>query len=177
MLNGNMFNQEIILTPNQCESIINMNDGFNPSKVIRNSEVVVALGRTSSESKVDTSEEIKSILLPKLSKYGVNDLPNTFNLLKYEAGQEFKKHKDVGADIHTNKRYKTLIIQLSENYKGGELVVWNGDDEIICDTTIGNMILFPSELYHQAKVLKEGIRYVMVFFLKRKHLGIRKSII
>ena len=83
MLNGNMFNQEIILTPNQCESIINMNDGFNPSKVIRNSEVVVALGRTSSESKVDTSEEIKSILLPKLSKYGVNDLPNPFNLLKH----------------------------------------------------------------------------------------------
>jgi len=117
-----MFNQEIILTPSQCESIIDMNKGFTPSKVI-------------------------------------------------------KKHKDVGAHTHTNKRYKTLIIQLSENYKGGELVVWDGDDEIICDTTIGNMILFPSELYHQAKVLEEGVRYVMVFFLKRKHLGIRKSII
>ena len=97
-----MFNQEIILTPSQCESIIDMNKGYTPSKVIRNSEVVVALGRTSSESKVDTSEEIKSILLPKLSKYGVSDLPNSFNLLKY-VGTEFKKHKDVGyTPIQTN---------------------------------------------------------------------------
>ena len=78
---------------------------------------------------------------------------------------------------HTNKRYKTLIIQLSENYKGGELIIWDNNDEIVCDTTIGNMILFPSELYHQFKVLKEGIRYVMVFFLKRKHFEIKKSII
>ena len=53
------------------------------------------------------ADVVLSILLPKLSKYGVSDLPNSFNLLKYEAGQEFKKHKDVGAHTHTNKRYKT----------------------------------------------------------------------
>ena len=171
-----MFNQEVILTPKECKSIIDMNTGFTQSKVVRNEKEYVSEIRTSSESKVDTSEEVKSMLLPKLSKYGVSDLPKTFNLLKYEVGQQFKKHKDVGSHIHTIKRYKTLIIQLSENYKGGELIVWDGDDEIICDTTAGNMILFPSELFHQAKVITDGIRYVMVFFLERKHLGITKTL-
>ena len=173
-----MFNQEVILTPTQCESIINMNNGFESSKVIRNStDVYVSNIRTSTESKVYTSREVKSILLPKLLKYGVTNLPNKFSILKYEIGQEFKKHRDVGGSPGIDKRYKTLIIQLSENYKGGELVIWDNDDEVVCDTTIGNMILFPSNLYHQAKVLEEGIRYVMVFFLKRKNFGIRKSII
>ena len=53
-----------------------------------------------------------------------------------------------------SKRYKTLI-QLSENYKGGELIIWDNNDEIVCDTTIGNMILFPSKLYHRLKFLKK----------------------
>ena len=173
-----MFNQEIILTKNECKSIIEMNNGFTQSKLGTDRVGYVSNIRTSTESKVNVSEEVKSMLLPKLSKYGVTNLPNTFSILKYKIGQEFKKHRDIADGVtRAGKRYKTLIIQLSENYKGGELIIWDNDDEIVCDTTIGNMILFPSNLYHQAKVLEEGIRYVMVFFLKRKNFGIRKSII
>ena len=62
-----MFNQEVILTPHQCESIINMNNGFESSKVIRNStDVYVSNIRTSTESKVYTSREVKSILFPHI---------------------------------------------------------------------------------------------------------------
>lgn len=171
-----MLNQEIVLTTNECMSIINMSTDFIQSTVFINETEYISDDRTSSESKLYTSKEVKSILLPKLSKYGINDLPKTFSLLKYQVGQEFKKHKDAGLSKRTINRYKTLIIQLSENYKGGELIVWNGDDEIICDTTIGNMILFPSELFHQANVITDGVRYVMVFFLERKHFGITKNL-
>ena len=108
-----MFNQEVILTPKECKSIINMNTGFTESKVVRNEKEYVSEIRTSSESKVDTSKEVKSILLPKLSKYGISDLPETFNLLKYEVGQQFKKHKDVGAHIHTICETHGASIQLS----------------------------------------------------------------
>ena len=34
ILNGNMFNQEIILTKNECKSIIEMNNGFTQSKLL-----------------------------------------------------------------------------------------------------------------------------------------------
>ena len=51
------------------------------------------------------------------------------------------------------------------------------DEEIVCDTTIGNMILFPSKLFHQAKPVLEGVRYSMVYFLKKHNFKIKESII
>lgn len=172
-----MFNQEIILTSEECQSIIDMNNGFSPSKVIYNdAKGKTSNYRTSYDCWIRTSDTIRDLLLPKLSKYNITSLPPHFNILKYEIGQEFKKHRDSGLNEQTTKRIKTLIIQLSDNYKGGELVIWD-DDKIICDTTIGNMILFPSKLLHQAKPVLEGIRYSMVYFLKPEHFNITKSII
>ena len=103
ILNGNMFNQEIILTKNECKSIIEMNNGFTQSKLGTDKSGYVSNVRTSSESIVNVSEEIKSMLLPKLSKYGVTNLPNTFSILKYKIGQEFKKHRDI-EQIHPYKQ-------------------------------------------------------------------------
>ena len=171
-----MFNQEIILTSEECQSIIDMNKGFSRSGLISSENKYTNSYRTSYESWTETSDTIRDLLLPKLSKYGITNLPPHFNILRYKVGQEFKKHRDSGLNESTTKRYKTLIIQLSDNYKGGEFIVWD-DEEVICDTTIGNMILFPSKLLHQAKPVLEGIRYSMVYFLKPEHFNITKSII
>ena len=171
-----MFNQEIILTPEECDSIIRMNNGFKRSGVASLHNTYENSYRTSSESPTKTTDGIRLLLLPKLSKYNIISLPNYFNILKYDIGQEFKKHKDIGLNSSTNQRYKTLIIQLSDNYKGGEFIVFD-DEEIVCDTTIGNMILFPSKLFHQAKPVLEGVRYSMVYFLKKHNFKIKESII
>ena len=171
-----MFNQEIILTPEECQSIIDMNRGFSRSGVASLHNTYENSYRTSSESPTKTTDGMRLLLLPKLSKYNIISLPNYFNILKYDIGQEFKKHKDIGLNSSTNQRYKTLIIQLSDNYKGGEFIVFD-DEEIVCDTTIGNMILFPSKLFHQAKPVLEGVRYSMVYFLKKHNFKIKESII
>ena len=171
-----MFNQEIILTPEECDSIIRMNTGFKRSGVASLHNTYENSYRTSSESPTKTTDGMRLLLLPKLSKYNIISLPNYFNILKYDIGQEFKKHKDIGLNSSTNQRYKTLIIQLSDNYKGGEFIVFD-DEEIVCDTTIGNMILFPSKLFHQAKPVLEGVRYSMVYFLKKHNFKIKESII
>jgi len=171
-----MFNQEIILTPEECDSIIRMNNGFKRSGVASLHNTYENSYRTSSESPTKTTDGMRLLLLPKLSKYNIISLPNYFNILKYDIGQEFKKHKDIGLNSSTNQRYKTLIIQLSDNYKGGEFIVFD-DEEIVCDTTIGNMILFPSKLFHQAKPVLEGVRYSMVYFLKKHNFKIKESII
>ena len=47
----------------------------------------------------------------------------------------------------------------------------NGDKEI------GNMILFPSKLLHQAKPVISGTRYVMTFFLTNEHFNIKNTLI
>ena len=171
-----MFNQEIILTPEECQSIIDMNRGFSRSGVASLHNTYENSYRTSSESPTKTTDGMRLLLLPKLLKYNIISLPNYFNILKYDIGQEFKKHKDIGLNSSTNQRYKTLIIQLSDNYKGGEFIVFD-DEEIVCDTTIGNMILFPSKLFHQAKPVLEGVRYSMVYFLKKHNFKIKESII
>ena len=173
-----MINQEIILTSDECQSIIDMNTGFSPSKVMYNdAKGRTGNYRTSYDSYTETSDTIKDLLLPKLSKYNITSLPSHFSILRYKVGQEFKKHRDQGGLYEsTSERYKTLIIQLSDNYKGGEFIIWD-DDEVICDTTIGNMILFSAKLLHQAKPVLEGVRYSMVYFLKMNNFNINKSII
>jgi len=171
-----MFNQEIILTPEECQSIIDMNHGFSRSKLITDENNYTNSYRTSYDCWIRTSDTIRDLLLPKLSKYNIISLPSHSNILRYQVGQEFKRHRDQGDNQSTNERYKTLIIQLSDNYKGGEFIVWD-DDKVICDTTIGNMILFPSKLLHQAKPVLEGVRYSMVYFLKMNNFNINKSII
>jgi PKHD-type hydroxylase len=95
--------------------------------------------------------------------------------------KEFKKHKDIGNDEFTNKRYRTLIIQLSnfDDYDGGDLIIWDENEvtETICSKEIGNMILFPSKLSHQAKPVTSGTRYVMTFFLTNEHFNLKNTLI
>jgi|TARA_R100000231_G_C5293119_1_gene155198 hypothetical protein len=175
-----MFNQEIILTKNECKSIIEMNNGFTQSKLGAAKGGYDSSIRSSYDSIIETNDTIRNLLLPKLSKYGVVGLSDYFTILKYEIGHEFKKHRDIGLNETTNKRYKTLIIQLSnfDDYVGGDLIVWdtNGKNETRCDKSIGNMILFPSKLLHQATPVITGTRYVITFFLTKEHFNIRKTL-
>ena len=46
-----MFNQEVILTPKECKSIIDMNTGFTQSKVVRNEKEYVSEIRTTLNQK------------------------------------------------------------------------------------------------------------------------------
>ena len=175
-----MCNQEIILSKEECKHIIDMNSGFTRSKLAGAKDGYDSSARSSYDCLTKTTDEIRALLLPKLSKYGVIGLSDYFNILRYEKGQEFKKHRDIGLNQNTNKRYKTLIIQLSnfDDYEGGDLIVWSNDEvtETVCDKKIGNMILFPSKSLHQAKPVVSGTRYVMTFFLTNKHFNIRKTL-
>jgi predicted 2-oxoglutarate/Fe(II)-dependent dioxygenase YbiX len=171
-----MLNQEIILTSDECQSIIDMNQGFSRGGYsISSSNKLYSSHNTSYQSRIETSEAINQLLLPKLSKYDIKSLPPQFNLLKYEVGHQFKKHKDISE--RNKHRVKTLIIQLSDGYKGGELIIWD-KEERICDKEKGNMILFPAKWLHEARPVLEGIRYSMVYFLRGENFGeVHKSII
>ena len=171
-----MLNQEVILTSDECQSIIHMNQGFiRGGYSISSSTMLYSSHNTSYQSRIETSEAINQLLLPKLSKYNIKSLPPHFNLLKYEVGHQFKKHKDISE--RNKQRLKTLIIQLSDGYKGGELIVWD-KEEVICDSTKGNMILFPSKLLHEARPVLSGIRYSMAYFLTEENFrDVHKSII
>lgn len=61
---------------------------------------------------------------------GLNEL---FRFYKYQAGHEFKRHRDqsyIGSDIETS--YYTFMIYLNDNYEGGE-------------TTFNNLTIQPKQ--------------------------------
>jgi hypothetical protein len=95
-------------------------------------------------------------------KFNIKSLPDG-RIIFYKVGNYFALHKDRYLS-HPN-RYKTLIIQLSDNYDGGVLMVNN----IITDKVIGNCILFDSNDWHSVSPITSGCRYSLVFWLEKNH--------
>ena len=81
----------------------------------------------------------------------------------------FKRHRD------GDKRYKTLIIQLSHesDYQGGELIV--GEQSI--SKTQGTVIMFDANTYHQLNEVISGKRHVFVVWLLIEHFRMDKNIV
>lgn len=169
-----MIQQEIILTKEECNQIINLvnHDNFTQSSTANNlGERVVSEYRTSNDIILNTNGFLENLLLPKLEPFGVSSLPETAVLIKYTQGQEFKMHTDNGGIYEYRK--KSISIQLSEeeDYTGGHMVVWGPEVEILFDKTIGNMILFNSEKNHQVFPIFSGTRYALVMWFSTENLS------
>lgn len=172
--------QKKLFTQNECEYFksLSNNKTFEQSEVIgKNDTIIVSNYRTSKQVKIETNPDLSNMILEKVKEFGVKTLPEYFMILKYDKNQEFKRHND--STLHYPNRYKTLIIQLSNetDYDGGELCIFQNNKEIIISKEIGTVIMFDSSLDHCANKIKEGIRYSMVCWLSVDNFGITKSLI
>jgi hypothetical protein len=76
-----MYNQQVIFTREECNRIIDMNKGFIQSQLYdswgggasldRTKTFISNKKRSSYDSLTKTTDEVRNLLLPKLSKYGV----------------------------------------------------------------------------------------------------------
>ena len=132
--------------------------------------------RKSNQSSLELKGPIENLLLKKLNKFGIVSLPKSADILKYEVGDEFKRHSDNGYPYEY--RYRTCIIQLTDisEYDGGELEIYN-KNKITANKTLGNTILFDSSLEHSANKILKGTRYCLVMWLEKKHFGFDNTII
>lgn len=82
---------------------------------------------------------------------------------RYRKGDYFVKHDDTPWD-HDGlpKRWFTIGIQLNDGYQGGEFVV---DDLHTMDKKAGNTTLWGIEVPHEVKLITEGVRDTLVFFV------------
>jgi len=164
--------QEIILTKDECKSIIDLcnQNHFERSKILDVEDVIQLTDeRTSYEYDLEVNDYIENLLLPKLQPFNVKSLPDYLKVIRYEIGQEFKYHTDNGGIY--NYRKKSVSIQLSEDYTGGEMNVWYRDGDVLFNKTIGNMIMFDSDLPHQIFPIRSGVRYSLVFWLSKENLN------
>jgi hypothetical protein len=149
--------QSKLFTQEECEMIISLNHEHKGySQILRDD-------RDYEEWLID-STKFNFLLKNLKSEFKIKSLSDG-RIIRYNVGNYFSIHKD-RYSLHSD-RYKTLIIQLSDNYEGGVLEVNNK----IVDKSCGNCILFDSNDWHSVSAITIGIRYSLVFWLEKIHLN------
>lgn len=117
-------------------------------------------------------EEILNMILEKVKIYGIKNIKEG-RVLRYSEGCFFKIHSDI--HINAPHRYKTLIIQLSDEneYTGGKFIF----GEEVLSKKIGSTTIFDSNTLHGLEIVESGIRYSFIMWLERENFGITKSIL
>ena len=88
------------------------------------------------------------------------------SLLKYEVGGKYEIHTD---HYHQTERTLTFILNLNEDYEGGDFVFYNQDNtemkRIKCKAS--TCIMFPSNFQypHRIEPITKGTRYSIVAWL------------
>jgi len=87
-----------------------------------------------------------------------------FQFTEYKDGDYFAWHKDVHSDKITDQdRYCSVVIQLNNEYEGGDLEIEIADGEILkVKKNNGDIIIFLSSMSHRVTNVKNGNRYTLV---------------
>jgi len=172
--------QKKLFSQDECDYFKSLSNDktFERSKITEHiNSNIISECRTSLEVDIKLDSDLSNIILEKVKEFGIRTLPNYFIILKYDKNQEFKKHTDSGPEYPN--RYKTMIVQLSNEseYKGGELCIFEKNEEIITSKDVGTVIIFDSSMEHCANKIIEGVRYSMVLWLSIDDFGLTKSLI
>ena len=104
----------------------------------------------------------------KFDLFGINE---GFQFTNYEAPSgKYGKHVDRSMNIPVRKLSISIQLTNPEEYEGGELKLYDGDDEeaITMDKTQGTLILFPSYVLHEVMPVTKGERNSLVTWITGK---------
>jgi len=164
---------ESLFTKSETKLILEEADMFTESLVTKDgSDSYVKHSKRKSEESIIDSNKVSNILLPKLKPFGITSLPSIVKIIKYKKGSFFEKHSD-RTHNHLTHRIKTLIIQLSEDYEGADLIVQNE----VCSKKIGTLVLFDALTKHEVTKLLNGKRYSLICWLEEDNLDSNKSLL
>lgn len=97
--------------------------------------------------------------------YDIDFTNNSFQFTEYKTDGYYNWHTD--SDTIITDRYCSMVIQLNEEYTGGELQIKDKDDkEITLEKGLGNLFIFYSHLTHRVKPITTGTRYSLVNWFK-----------
>jgi hypothetical protein len=132
----------------------------------------------------DIPEEFFSIF-PELNlkPFLFSNQEQVHNLMirKYVVGDSFPIHRDNNilnydsGDTERGERYRSYILQLSDpqSYVGGDLMF----EGYNVNSSRGNCVSFDAKLPHWVTELTYGVRYSLVFWVKKSDLMIPQAII
>jgi PKHD-type hydroxylase len=99
----------------------------------------------------------------KFDLFGLNE---GFQFTNYEAPSgKYGKHVDRGMNMPVRKLSISIQLTNPEEYKGGELYLYDDDKGILMDKTQGTLILFPSYVLHEVMPVTKGERNSLVTWI------------
>jgi PKHD-type hydroxylase len=179
----NYFTIKEFLSMDECNKILNFslkNLDLKPGKVMNN--MINEKYRKSSISfanydtifpflKIRLVEKISEKI--KLKGYDINFDNAPFQFTEYKVGEYYNWHTDSSADGEYAKRYCSVVIQLNNDYTGGDLQmkIDEKEDNITFENGIGNLFVFLSEINHRVTPVDSGIRYSLVSWFSLKPIN------
>ncbi len=113
-----------------------------------------------------TDENLAIQIWTQLKEFAPNRIGNSysvglnemFRFYKYEAGQEFKKHRDQSYIRNEfEASYFTFMIYLNDQFEGGETIF----KDIEIEPKKGTALIFFHDLEHEGSKIMEGKKYVL----------------
>jgi len=165
----------------ECQTIINIakNKGlikgktFNDdkSKDVRNSKISWLYPVDDMDWVFRRVTDITLNLNERFFKFDLFGLNEGFQFTNYEAPSgKYGKHVDRGMNISVRKLSISIQLTNPEEYEGGELKLYDGDDKdaIVMDKTQGTLIIFPSYVLHEVMPVTKGTRNSLVTWVTGK---------
>ena len=123
-------------------------------------------------------EKLENLLKSEIKIKGFQlDSIEKFQFTKYDINNHYDWHTDIGKSF--NDRFCSIVIQLNNEYEGGELIYKNfKHEEITFEKGLGNLFIFNSSVEHKVNLVTIGVRYSLVSWIKLKPIvGNKKSLL
>jgi prolyl 4-hydroxylase len=96
----------------------------------------------------------------KIEHKSVVGLNERLRFYRYQAGQSFGPHRDgYYKRSDAEQSLLTLILYLNDDYTGGETFFTDSENLIVPNT--GKALLFPHQLWHEGRMVKDGRKYIL----------------
>ena len=102
----------------------------------------------------------------KVKGYNINFENTLYQFTEYKEGEFYNWHVDSAKSGPLSERYCSIVIQLNDEYEGGELQMnfssLESENVITFERGIGNLFVFLSSITHRVDVVNSGTRYSLV---------------
>lgn len=93
--------------------------------------------------------------------WALEGLPSV-EVVRYQPGDFYKPHTDWGPTYNTRKISVSIQLSKAEDYKGGQILLYDGPEPWPITTERGYATMWPSWTLHEVTEITEGERWAMV---------------
>jgi hypothetical protein len=153
-----------LFTKNECNVIIKFSEEQNNWTDKSHYQIII----------FQPNEYISNKIIIYGKEYlGLSILKVNLGVIRYLKGNSYPRHIDRNEEIEFNKDFVYNInLKLNDNYEGGDFFL---NDELF-HAEVGDLYHYKSTQYHEVKPITKGIRYIGLFYIRERDLGISKII-